>query len=231
MAGKKVVIVGEVYDPELGIGGGPIIPSVPGKPPGIWGGGNEPFPTPPIYIPVPPPSGGGPDDPHPEHPIYIPVYPAHPIVIPIPPKPPSDAHPEHPIVYPPVVWPPLPPLGIWGPTDPRPTPPIYIPAPTPPTGGEKPEHPIYIPVYPAHPIVLPPDGEKPEPPPGMVNPPTGARGFWAYSETYGCWVFVPYEGSGLQPPASGSGGGDPHPEHPIAQPGQAQSQTDPQRRR
>lgn len=24
-------------------------------PPGIWGGSNEPFPTPPIYIPIPPP--------------------------------------------------------------------------------------------------------------------------------------------------------------------------------
>lgn len=46
----------------LEVGGGPIIPpdelpDLP-KPPGdliIWGGGNEPFPTPPIVIPEPPP--------------------------------------------------------------------------------------------------------------------------------------------------------------------------------
>ena len=46
------------------------------------------------------------------------------------------------------------PPGIWGPTDPRPTPPIYIPI-----EGAHPEHPIYFPVEPTHPIVLPPDGE------------------------------------------------------------------------
>ena len=94
--------------------------------------------------------------------------------------------------------PPEPPLGIWGPTDPRPTPPIYIPAPEPPPegGGEpgEPTHPIYLPVYPAHPIVLPPDVDRPKPPPDMINPPSGARGFWAYSPFYKSMVFVPYDG-------------------------------------
>jgi hypothetical protein len=164
-------------------------------------------------VPVPPPGGNG--DAHPEHPIYIPVFPAHPIVIPIPPDPPTDAHPEHPIVYPPVVWPPLPPKppeggsppGIWGPTDPRPTPPIYIPAPQPPGEPGVPTHPIYFPVYPAHPIVLPPDGEKPQPPPGMINPPSGLPGFWSYSPFYDCYVFVPYDGSGVGPDVPGGGAG------------------------
>jgi hypothetical protein len=66
----------------------PIAPGFPPgyQPPGIWGGGNVPYPTPPIYIPVPPPAGS----PHPEHPIYIPVIPAHPIVIP-PGTPPEQA--------------------------------------------------------------------------------------------------------------------------------------------
>ena len=58
-----------------------------------------------------------------------------------------------------------PPLGIWGPTDPRPTPPIYIP----PEGGQPPLG-IWGPTdprpgyglpgpqpHPEHPIVLPPD--------------------------------------------------------------------------
>jgi hypothetical protein len=193
MAGKKVVIVGEVYDPTLGVGGGPIMP---GEPPlGIWGPPSG-FPTPPIYIPVPPPPESGLK---PEHPIYIPVYPSHPIVIPAPP------HPEHPI--PPVVWPPMPgkpPEGIWGPTDPRPTPPIYIPI-TPPESPGKPTHPIFFPVYPSHPIVLPPDEEIPDLPPDMVNPPTGLPGFWGYSVFYESMVFVPFEGAiGFpQPPEAG----------------------------
>jgi len=72
--------------------------SLPGQPPGI-SGPNDPRPTPPIYIPVPPPSGGGGGGgEHPEHPIYIPVYPAHPIVLPLPP---TDARPMPPIYIPP----------------------------------------------------------------------------------------------------------------------------------
>lgn len=59
---------------------------------------------------------------------------------------PTDPRPSHPIAG----VPGQPPLGIWGPTDPRPTPPIYIPI-MPPAGegGEAPTHPIYIPVYPS----------------------------------------------------------------------------------
>jgi hypothetical protein len=47
---------------------------------GIWGGSNQPFPNPPIYIPIMPPEGENGETP--EHPIYIPVYPSHPIYFP-----------------------------------------------------------------------------------------------------------------------------------------------------
>ena len=90
----------------------PIAPT----PPGIWGGGNVPMPSPPIYLP---PGSLGPG------------VPAHPIVIPTPPPPgiwPSPGHPAHPIQ--PV--PPGQPPGIWGPPGPWPTPPIHLP----PTGGD-----------------------------------------------------------------------------------------------
>lgn len=48
-----VKIVGEAMYTDLGPGGGPIFPEAPpegggGRPPGIWGGGNVPMPTPPI---------------------------------------------------------------------------------------------------------------------------------------------------------------------------------------
>src|SRR5215469_12775127 len=112
-----VVIAGKMTMPEVSTGPVPV-------PPGIWGGGNVPYPTPPIYIPVPPPEGSGGS---PEHPIYIPVYPAHPIVLPLPPV---EGEPRPPVVWPPLPggvppvggYPgfPVPPLGIWGPTDPRP---------------------------------------------------------------------------------------------------------------
>jgi hypothetical protein len=50
----------------------PIAPG--GQPPGFWGGGNVPMPTPPIYIGLPPgeqpPSGG--DGNSPTHPIVLP---------------------------------------------------------------------------------------------------------------------------------------------------------------
>jgi hypothetical protein len=47
--------------------------------------------------------------------------------------------------------PPEPPLGIWGPPGPWPTPPIYIP------GGEHPAHPIVLPPE----EIPPPDGGEP----------------------------------------------------------------------
>ena len=45
----------------------------------------------------------------------------------------------------------------------------------PPSGGPpgQPEHPIFMPVYPSHPIVLPPEnGDKPERPQPPPNPPS-----------------------------------------------------------
>ena len=85
-------------------GGAPGVPTQPiYYPPGIWGGGNVPMPSPPIYIPIVPPEGEIPGL-APEHPIYIPIYPAHPIA-------PGGGGG----------------LGIWGPTDPRPSQPIHIP--------------------------------------------------------------------------------------------------------
>lgn len=57
----------------LEVGGGPILPpdEVPPdevKPPlVIWGGGNEPFPTPPIFIPPELPPDQPPDPPQPPH--------------------------------------------------------------------------------------------------------------------------------------------------------------------
>jgi hypothetical protein len=95
---------------------GPGVPTHPIYiPPGIWGGGNEPFPTPPIVI-IPQPPGGKP-------PVVIwpsPGHPEHPIVIPLPPL---DVKPEHPIVLPPQQ-----PPGIWGGANEGfPTPPIVIP--------------------------------------------------------------------------------------------------------
>ena len=66
-------------------------------------------------------------------------------------------------------------MGIWGPTDPRPTPPIYIPIGGTPETPNVPTHPIYLPVYPAHPIVLPPgppvEGGPPVPTHPIVLPP------------------------------------------------------------
>lgn len=66
-SGKKVTIYGQMFRPDLGVGGGPIYPDPkpPGQPPGIWGP-NDPRPTPPIHlgpggdIGGPPVIGGGP---------------------------------------------------------------------------------------------------------------------------------------------------------------------------
>jgi hypothetical protein len=94
-------------------------------------------------------------------------------------RPVEGLHPEHPIAEPP--------LGIWGPNDPRPTPPIYLPSfpphpthpivipPPPDPSNGLPTHPIYIPGYPAHPIVFPPSiwgPNDPRPTPPIVIPPS-----------------------------------------------------------
>lgn len=83
------VFIGEGHLTGLGVGGGPMPPG-PGEPPGIWGGGNEGFPTPPIYLPPEFGGGGGGGSP----PQIWPGRPAHPIVLPpeqVPPelKPPT----------------------------------------------------------------------------------------------------------------------------------------------
>jgi hypothetical protein len=122
MAGQSVVIVGTMTDSEgatkqvtiQGVGaitpvdpgyGIPAPPGGGGSPPGIWGGGNVPMPTPPIYIPpvfpahpIAPPPGGvvappiyyppgiwGPTDPRPSHPIVLPEPPEVPTEPPIAP--------------------------------------------------------------------------------------------------------------------------------------------------
>lgn len=131
MPGKRVIIIGEVYDADLGIGGGPILPSPqppqPGYPSHPW---------------VPP--GGSPSHP------WVPPggSPTHPWVPPPPypdqglPPYPDQGLPGQPPgfwggVRPPWVDNTLPggggrPPGYWGPNDPRPTPPIFIPPNAPP---------------------------------------------------------------------------------------------------
>lgn len=115
----------------------------PQQPPlGIWGP-TDPRPTFPIsgwnpgtgqFPPYQPPSGGG-QPPVPSHPIYG-NFPQFPIYYPPGTRPPGMGGPQ-----PPIVVPPEPPLGIWGPGDPRPTLPIsgWNPAtgewPKPPGGG------------------------------------------------------------------------------------------------
>ena len=156
MAAIPVSFTGVMWYPDLSVGGGPM----PGGPPlGIWGGGNVPVPTPPIYYPSPP------VDPGYGVPVRPPGVPTHPIYYPPQIWGPTDPRPSHPIA--PGGQPP----GIWGGGGvPMPTPPIYLPPDTIP--GLKPEHPIYIPPSiwgptdprPTHPIVLPPPGspDKPE---------------------------------------------------------------------
>ena len=68
--------------------------------------------------------------------------------------------------------PPTDPPGIWGPTDPRPTPPIVIPPNW--ISDGVPSHPIVLPPpRPAHPIVIPPDAIAPGVPthPIVLPPP------------------------------------------------------------
>ena len=115
---QNVVLVGEASLTGLGVGGGPLPGGpgrpepplgiwgptdprpgygLPGQPPGIWGGGGVPMPTPPIYLPPvnpgePPLVIWGPGDPRPTPPIHLPGPP--PDAGPTPPdvavKPPPD---------------------------------------------------------------------------------------------------------------------------------------------
>jgi hypothetical protein len=114
MAGQSVVIVGTMTDADgttkqvtiQGVGaiapvdpgyGIPVGPG--GSPPGIWGGGNVPMPTPPIYLPpAGPPPGIWPPPGVVSPPIYYPPgiwgptdpRPSHPIVLPEPPEVPTE---------------------------------------------------------------------------------------------------------------------------------------------
>ena len=96
-----------------------------------------------VISPVEAPSDAHPDHtqpgdiPHPEHPIFYPLPPGAPVdpeygvpdTHPDQGLPAPQPHPEHPIVLPPDSGGWLPPLYIWGPNDPRPTPPIAMPVP------------------------------------------------------------------------------------------------------
>jgi hypothetical protein len=152
MAGRKIIIVGEVYDADLHVGGGPM-PGGPGGPPlGTWGG-DAPWPgyaTPPIapggrppgiwggpgslppwvMPPIAPGGPGGPplgtwggDSPWPGY-ATPPIAPGGPGA-----RPPG--YPTHPIVLPPGIWP-NPPEG----TAPIPEHPIVIPPPAGVTGPQ-----------------------------------------------------------------------------------------------
>ena len=145
--------------------------------------GPQPVPTPPIYYPRPPvypdqglpggqpypdqglpPGQGG----YPSHPIYLPPYPSQGL-------PPFPSHP---------IAPGGPPLGVWGPNDPRPTQPIYLPSPP---GSGAPPIAAQLPVFPpeaTHPIVLPPEVAPPTTPDGS---PIDWKVVWAPSTG---WVVV-----------------------------------------
>src|SRR5262252_5370253 len=118
-APMPVVFIGVGWNPDLGIGGGPVYPPAGGgQPPGIWGP-TDPRPTPPIAMPPWWNWGGPPDQqpPHPQFPIWVP--PGF--------SPPGPGYPPG-IGGGPIIPPtPEPPLVIWGPDDPRPTPPIMWP--------------------------------------------------------------------------------------------------------
>ena len=78
----------------------------------------------------------------------------------------------------------------------------------PPTGGgEHPAHPIHLPVFPAHPIVIPPDFVGPGVPshpivlPPPPDPPEGGKppppdGGWGYHPDYGWGFFPPQDVAG-----------------------------------
>lgn len=133
------------------------------------------------------------------------------------------------------------PPGIWGPTDPRPQPPIYLLPPDAIAPGV-PAHPIYIPVYPAHPIVLPPSSIAPGVPAHPIALPPGIWGptdprpthpivlppGWLGNGTPSHPIYLPpYVDNTLPPHVDNSlpgdqpgiwGPTDPRPSHPIVIP-------------
>lgn len=96
---RQVVLIGEAFLTNVGIGGGPIIP--PGQPPGIWGP-TDPRPTPPIHwgpggeVGGPPVIGGGPIIPVPPETPNVPPPGSPPLII-------AGTTPTHPMVPPPAV--------------------------------------------------------------------------------------------------------------------------------
>lgn len=186
----------------------------PEQPPGIWPG---PHPSHPIMLPGMPGWGGGGPPSGPVDPGYSPPWARPPVD---PGYSPPWARPGGPVDpgYSPPWARPGPPPGIWGPTDPRPTPPIYIPPPgsPPPLGiwgppdmppgfwgggmgpGVKPQP------HPEHPIVLPPNL-----PPVMPPEAGGGPIDWkvAWTPVTG-WVVVgvPAEGTNVPTPSAERGG-------------------------
>jgi hypothetical protein len=195
-----------------------------GSPPGIWGGGNEGFPTHPI-APGGPPPGIWPGPGYPSHPIAPGGGPSHPIVIPPPTQPgqppeiwPKPGHPAHPIVIPPDAVSP----GV--PSHPIYLPPVIWPGPGYPShpiapGGQPPgiwgggnvpmpTPPIYIPIPPGE--ELPPDGSGNSPahpiviPPDVPPDPSNSVLVHCYVPGYGgCWFLVNTAQVGGQPPQGG----------------------------
>lgn len=166
----------------------PIEEGAGGQPPGIWGGGNAPMPTPPIPI-YPggtpnPPGIWGPNDPRPGWGL--------------PPTPPGTwGGSGQPFPTPPIpIYPggtPNPP-GIWGGgNQPFPTPPIHFPPGIWGGAGEG---------FPTPPIVIPPLPGGPGPSNPINKPPTDdPRWIQGYIPGIGwVWVMVPPKGDATPPP-------------------------------
>jgi hypothetical protein len=127
--------------PPLQIWGGPYYPPIPthpivlppqGPPLGTWGGGGQPFPTPPVAGPGRPPWWGMAQDPG--------------YGVPLPPLGTWGGG-NVPYPTPPIYFPPeggaQPPLGTWGGAgEPFPTPPIVIPPDLPPTMPDPDNRPV-----------------------------------------------------------------------------------------
>jgi hypothetical protein len=185
----KVIIVGEIYNAGLEVGGGPIAPGAPGQPPGYWGGVAPPYPD--HGLPGQPPGyWGGVAPPWVSHPIAPGgrppgIWGGAPPYVDIG-GPGSQPHPSHPIApggRPPGYWggiaPPYPDQGLPG------QPPGYWGGVAPPT----PTHPI-APGGPGQPPGYWGGGNVPMPGNPMV-PPTEAVWVIGYTPGYGpTWVQV-----------------------------------------